>query len=132
MLYDHLMSQDPWVSRGGNTPCFGFISIFYFFYVRPRGRVRVRSKRIDLRMAFSGRPGFFFFARPFVCAIPSTTKTGPPACACVIVRFTYEVTFVHLPGRGDLTCTHRAATRARAPSPYSTSPQERPDRKSVV
>ena len=56
-------------------------------------------------MAFSGRPRFFFFARPFVCAIPSTTKTGPPACACVIVRFTYEVSFVHLPGRGGLTCT---------------------------
>ena len=40
-------------------------------------------------------------------------KPGPLACARVIGGFTYEVTFVHLPGgRGGLTCTrHGDAAR---------------------
>ena len=52
-------------------------------------------------------------ARPFVCAALSTTKPGPRVCARVIGGFMYEVSFVHLPGRGDLTCTPGRRARRR-------------------
>ena len=104
----------PWVSRGGNAQCFGFISFSIFLCAAARPRACAQQKNGPKNGFFWPAP-FFFSARPFVCAIPRTTKPGPPACACVIVRFTYEVSFVHLPGRGGLTCTRcaRHANRFR-------------------
>ena len=74
--------------------------------------VSLADPNMGPRTAFLGRPRTNKNVLPFVCATPSTTKPGPLACARVIGDFTYEVSFVHLPGRGDLTCPLTCTLRA--------------------